>query len=145
MESPQDSRVIVISLRKAQLVIGKPYLSKQHLAWLFEIEDPESVVLLVWTDLRLPLIHSKDPEAEEVDCDENGQFMCDITKHYTIVREQDIDDEDDPNFTEAECFAHIARVDERRKDFILLNWRPKHAWLYAEDIDVLVPKVRLFC
>jgi hypothetical protein len=43
----QDSRVIVISLRKAQLFIGKPYLSRTHLAWLFEIDNPETVVLLV--------------------------------------------------------------------------------------------------
>jgi hypothetical protein len=82
------------------------------------------------------LFNLKDPEAEEVVCDEQGNFQCDTTKHFTIVCEQDIDNEEDPNFTGTECLAHIARVDERRRSFILQNWTPKHSWLYSEEPDI---------
>lgn len=70
--SMPSSRVLLISLRKAQLFIGKPYLNKTHLSYLFEIDDPNSIVLL-------------DPDAEEINYDDQGNFECDVTKHYTIV------------------------------------------------------------
>jgi hypothetical protein len=83
----------------------------------------------------------QDPEAEEVDFDEQGNFHCDVTKHYTIVREEDIDEEEDPHFTEAQCLEHIGRVDERRRNFILQHWKPKHEWLYDESPDLFPPQV----
>jgi hypothetical protein len=119
-EEVVDSRVIVISLRKAQLFIGNPYLSKKYLSELFEIENTESIVLL-------------DPEGEEADYDEDGNFFCDTTKHYTIVTEDDIDSENDPEFTQLECYEHIQRVDAIRRKFVLKNWTPRHSWLYSES------------
>lgn len=127
-ENIPSSRVLVISLRKAQLFIGKPYLNKSALSYLFEIDDPNSVVLL-------------DPDAEEINFDENGNFECDVTKHYTIVTEADIEEEEDPHFTDKEYFDHIMGVEERRKAFIKNHWTPKHQWLYEESPIVLPENV----
>jgi hypothetical protein len=126
--SDSSSRVLVISLRKAQLFIGKPYLNKKHLSYLFDIDDPDSVVLL-------------DPEAEEINSDDQGNFECDVSKHYTIVTEADIEAEDTPVFVDQVYFAHILDVEERRKEFIKKYWTPKHQWLYEEAPSVLPEQI----
>jgi len=98
--------------------IGKRYLTKAALAELFDLSAYENNVILL------------DPDGEEAECKE-GSFTLDPQKHYTIVTEEDIDEEEDKTPTAIDKAQHIIKVTQIRRSFIGREWKPLHPWLYT--------------
>lgn len=111
-------RVLLISLRGAQLFLGRQFHDRKTIAYLFEIEGPEEEIVLM------------DKDGEEAPT-QNGFFLLNPTSHYTIATESDIQQEEETEWTLQERGEHIVRVDNLRKRFLQKHWRPVHHWLYS--------------
>jgi len=66
-------------------------------------------------------------------------------KYYTIVTEEDIDEEEDKEISQEEKLQHMYKTEMIRKQFISEEWKPVHKWLYTlsdrhlhHDLHILI-------
>lgn len=124
MDRPEQSealpqKVLIISLRGAQLLIGRQYHDRLSLARIFDLEAKANELVLL------------DPEAEEAPVQDN--FFILTADYYTIVTESDIDkdSEEEVEIPIEEKAHHMMKVDAIRKKFLQDHWVPVHPWLYS--------------
>lgn len=133
MDRKETERYLVISLRQAQMHVGKAFMSKTVLAQLFDLSQHQQNIVLL------------DADGEEVPY-QHGLFVpTDPRSHYTIVTQQDIDEEEEQSFTPQEKMLHVFKVEQLRSEFIQKNWKPVHPWLYSLTPEHMHPQFLANC
>jgi hypothetical protein len=124
-----ESKVLILSPLGGELRLGKKYHKPNYLSRLFKIENPSDIVLL-------------DPMADEAKKNEQGDFILDENKYYTIVTQQDIDEEEDREVSQEDKLIRAREIINISRQFIASEWIPFHKWLYQLSDKHIHPEFR---